>query len=175
MLDGLVTFVDKAYDLVDNTRKFAKTIGGDGLSQTFDKFTGALGTMLDIAVIAAISAASQGGDGGGGGPGGGRPRKGFDTAGRRVGVDAQKRYAQRFGKDQFLKRFGKRNLVNLGEKGASKSILRFVRPLLKRIPIPVMAKGSEIDLIIKAPDPLPTAVNALTWEGTFNNRGVKAL
>lgn len=41
--------------------------------------------------------------------------------------------------------------------------------------IPVMAKGSEIDLTIKAPDPLPTAVNALTWEGTFNNRGVKAL
>lgn len=178
MLDGLITFVDKAYDLVDNTRKFAKTIGGDGLAQTFDKFTGALGTMLDIAVIAAISAASQGGDGGGGGPGGGRPRKGFDTAGRRVGVDAQKRYAQRFGKDQFLKRFGKRNLINLGEKGASKSILRFVRPLLKRIPIPVI--GALIDFGLSwalGEDPGRAAFRAigaglLGWVGTALGGGI---
>jgi hypothetical protein len=41
--------------------------------------------------------------------------------------------------------------------------------------IPVMAKGSEVDVTITAPDPLPTAVNAITWEGTFNNRGIKSL
>jgi hypothetical protein len=178
MLDGLITFVDKAYDLVDNTRKFAKTIGGDGLAQTFDKFTGALGTMLDIAVIAAISAASQGGDGGGGGPGGGRPRKGFDSTGRRVNVNAQKRYAQRFGRDQFLKRFGKRNLVNLGEKGAAKGILSAVRPLLKRIPIPVV--GALIDFGLSwalGEDPGRAAFRAigaglLGWVGTALGGGI---
>jgi hypothetical protein len=133
LLDGLVTFVDKAYELVDRTRQFTKDIGGNGLAQNFDKFAGALSTMLDVAIIAALSTASMGDDGFGGPPGGGK--KGFDRTGRRVGVDTQKRYAQRFGKDQFLNRFGKKNLINLGEKGGAKQVLKFVRPFTKRLPI----------------------------------------
>ena len=133
LLDGLVTFVDKSYELVDRTRQFTKDIGGNGLAQNFDKFAGALSTMLDVAIIAALSTASMGDDGFGGPPGGGK--KGFDRTGRRVGVDTQKRYSQRFGKDQFLNRFGKKNLINLGGKGGAKTVLKFVRPFTKRLPI----------------------------------------
>jgi hypothetical protein len=133
LLDGLVTFVDKSYELVDRTRQFTKDIGGNGLAQNFDKFAGALSTMLDVAIIAALSTASMGDDGFGGPAGGGK--KGFDRTGRRVGVDTQKRYSQRFGKDQFLNRFGKKNLINLGGKGGAKQVLKFVRPFTKRLPI----------------------------------------
>lgn len=152
LLNSLVTFVDWGYKAIDGTRQFIKNIGGAGWAQNFDKFAGAIDNLIEVAVIAAIVTA-----GSGDGFGGGRvdPKRGFDTKGRRVGVDTQRRYAQRFGRDQFVDRFGKGNLgnlqggvrrgafqqgarnafVGLAGKGGAKSILKFVRPLTKRIPI----------------------------------------
>lgn len=186
LLDGMVTFVDKAYDVVDNTRKFAKQLGGEGLAQNFDKFAGALSTMMDVAIIAAMSAASMSGDEGGGfgGRGGSEfrdPRKGFKgkqgwnlSWQRAVNPsrgfshlnaerDIMKRYFQRFGRDKFIQRFGEEGLEKLPKslarsgltkfgrrafvgmlgKGGAKSVLGFIRPFLKRIPIPVV--GALID------------------------------
>jgi len=153
MLDGLITFIDWGYKAYDATRGFIKKIGGDGLAQNFDKFGGALNGLLDAAIVVGLaSLAMGGGDGGAGGRGG---RRGFDSTGRRVGKDVQRRYAQRFGKDQFVDRFGKKNLRNLSggmqrgavQKGAraafmglagkqgAKAVLKFVKPLVSRIPI----------------------------------------
>ena len=77
--------------------------------------------------------------------------------------DIMKRYFQRFGKDAFIERFGKEGLealpggmarsgatkfarnafVGIAGKGGAKTILKTVRPLLKRIPLPVV--GALID------------------------------
>lgn len=164
MLDGLVTFIDWGYKDTDGTRKFIKNIGGEGWAKTFDKFSSALSTMLDVAIIATMSVVSMSGDDGGGGSGtGGNHRRGFDSYGRRVSKSAQRRYFERYGKTQFLERFGKEGLENLPSamrrgaiekfgrrafvgmlgKGGAKTVLGFVRPLLKRIPIPVF--GALID------------------------------
>lgn len=70
--------------------------------------------------------------------------------------DIMKRYFQRFGRDAFIERFGKEGLealpggmarsgatVGIAGKGGAKTILKTVRPLLKRIPLPVV--GALID------------------------------
>jgi hypothetical protein len=153
LLDGLVTFVDWGYKAIDGTRGFLKNLGGDGLVNNFDKFSGAIGNIIDVLILASI--ATMGMDSGDGGAGGRGGRRGFDSQGRRVGKDVQKRYAQRYGKDQFLDRFGKKNLKNLtggarrgifqkgarsafmglAGKGGAKTILKFVKPLVNKIPI----------------------------------------
>ena len=133
MLDGLITFVDWGYKAIDATRGFVKNLGGERLAQNFDKFAGAIDNIIEIAIITALATADSGGEGGS--PGRGVGGRGIDTTGRRVGVDAQNRYAQRFGRDQFAKRFGKQNLSNLGGKIGTKTVLKFVKPLVSRIPI----------------------------------------
>jgi hypothetical protein len=152
ILNSLVTFVDWGYKAIDGTRGFIKNIGGEGLAQNFDKFAGAIDNLIEVAVIAALVTA-------GGDSFGGRdrvdPKRGFDTKGGRVGKEAQRRYAQRFGREQFVDRFGKNNLgnlqggarrgafqrgarnafVGLAGKGGAKQVLNFVRPLTKRLPL----------------------------------------
>lgn len=41
--------------------------------------------------------------------------------------------------------------------------------------IPVMAKGRDVDLRILCDAPFPLALVNMTWEGTFNNKGIKAV
>jgi len=129
-LNGLVTFIDWGYKAYDATRGFLKNLGGDNFTKVFDTFNGAVGNLIETAIIAAVTLSSFGG-----GADVPEPKRGFDTSGRRVSTETQKRYAQRFGKNQFAKRFGKSNLINLGERGASKSVLKFVKPFTKRLPI----------------------------------------
>jgi hypothetical protein len=155
LLNSLVSFVDWGYKAVDATSGFIKSIGGEGLSKVFDNFMGAIDNVLEFAVMAAL--VSSGGDDGSdsGGLGGKGGRKGFDSQGRRVGKNVQQRYARRFGKDQFVDRFGTKNLKNVAQgarrgglqqgarnafmgvagKGGAKSILKFVRPLTNKLPI----------------------------------------
>lgn len=160
LLDGLVTFVDWGYKAIDGTRGFIKNLGGEGLAKNFDKFAGAIDNVIGIAILAALTTADIGG---GDTSGGGRPRRGFDKTGNRVSRSAQRRYFERFGRNQFIERFGKEGLENLPKsmqrgalqkgarnafmgiagKGGAKAILGTVRPLLKRIPIPVI--GALID------------------------------
>jgi lysozyme len=89
LLNGLVTFVDWGYKAIDFTRGMMKSIGGENFAKVFDGFTGAVGTLVETAIIAAAIIASQGGDGGATGPQrpgrGGRPQvttSGGGTAGR---------------------------------------------------------------------------------------------
>jgi len=154
LLDGLVTFVDKAYDVVDKSREFVKNIGGNGLAQNFDRFNGALSKMLDIAVIAAISAATMGDDfGSPGGPG----ATDFLKVGGKRGVNPQvvRRFIQRYGIDAARQKFGQEGIKSLGGKfarsgvtnlarkgavgvlgkGGVKAAIKIIKPLTKAIPV----------------------------------------
>lgn len=133
LLNGLVTFVDWGYKAVDATKGFIKNIAGEDGAKNFDKLASGLTTFMNYAVIAGMLAADSAMSDEGFGRGGVKQR-GFDRGGRRVGKDAQKRYFQRYGKEQFLRRFGKENLKNLSKDG-TKAILRSAKPLLKNIPI----------------------------------------
>jgi len=145
LFNGLASFIDWGYKAYDATRGFLKTFGGDNVVKLFDGFGDAVNKVIDATIIAALALTSLGDDGFGGGAG----KRGFDKSGRRVGKNLQDRYARRFGRGQFLERFGRRNLRNLsggmrgGVRGTAKSVLGFVRPLLKRIPLPVV--GALID------------------------------
>ena len=153
ILDKVVTFIDWGYKAIDATRGFMKSFGGDFSLKIFDTFTGAVGGVIDAAIIAAIALSTQG-MGGGGGPGGGKPRVGGKGAGR-VDPRAARKYAERFGRDAALKKFGKeglgklggkyarsgatnlarKGLVGLAGKGGAKAVLGFAKPFLKRLPI----------------------------------------
>jgi hypothetical protein len=153
ILDKVVTFIDWGYKAIDATRGFMKSFGGDFSLKIFDTFTGAVSGVIDAAIIAAIALSTQG-MGGGGDPGGGRPRVGGKGAGR-VDPGVARRYAERFGRDAALKKFGKeglgklggkyarsgvtnlarKGLVGLAGKGGAKMVLGFARPFLKRLPI----------------------------------------
>lgn len=171
LLDGLISFIDFGYKAYDSTRGFVKNLGGDELVKNFDKFTGALNTMMNVAVLAAISAASMGDGGSRGEPQGFFRRGDTREIGKRMQGKAlylnsnksfqqvddaiMKRYFQRYGRDQFIQRFGEEGLkrlpggmqrgllqrgarsafVGLAGKGGAKAILKFTKPLLKRIPV----------------------------------------
>ena len=154
ILDKVVTFIDWGYKAIDATRGFMKSFGGDFSLKIFDTFTGAVGGVIDAAIIASIALSAMSGGDGGGGPGGGKPRVGGKGAGR-VDPRAARKYAERFGRDAALKKFGKeglgklggkyarsgatnlarKGLVGLAGKGGAKAVLGFAKPFLKRLPI----------------------------------------
>jgi hypothetical protein len=41
--------------------------------------------------------------------------------------------------------------------------------------IPIMAKGTDIDLTISCNAPFPLALVTMIWEGTYNNKGIKSV
>jgi len=41
--------------------------------------------------------------------------------------------------------------------------------------VPIMAKGTEADLKVICNSPFPLALVSMTWEGTYNNKGIKAV
>ena len=63
LLNGLVTFLDIGYKAYDATRGFLKSFGGENFVKVFDAFNGAVGSVIEAAIIASIALASQGKDG----------------------------------------------------------------------------------------------------------------
>jgi hypothetical protein len=47
-------------------------------------------------------------------------------------------------------------------------------PVLRnaRNTVPVLAKGDQVEIELIADSPFPTALTSITWEGTFNNKGI---
>ena len=161
ILDGLVTFLDKGYEMYDGLRgQVGKYFGEDG-QKKFDEISDVLKKVINgvlIAGMVGLAAARfnpmKGKKGAGVGP-----KRGFDITGRRVSKSAQKRYFKRFGRDKFIQRFGRANLQNLpgpmrrsgatrfargatsrvlgrgGSKVALKFVKNFISPVVKRIPI----------------------------------------
>lgn len=127
LLNGLATFVEKGYEAYDFTRNQLKSFGGEKAVKYFDGFTKALDGLFMAALAASFAFADRASEDANAPSG----RRGFDRSGRRVGVNAQNRYARRYGRDKFLERFGKQNLKNIPKK----SVLKYIRPFTKRLPI----------------------------------------
>ena len=116
LVDGLATFVQKGYEAYDFTKKSLKNFGGDNLVKLFDRFNGAMGTLIEASIIAALAFGELGG-GDGGGPVGRKPS---------IGGRPQRGLLQRGARNVFVGALG---------RGGAKSVLKFTRPLLKRLPI----------------------------------------
>jgi hypothetical protein len=41
--------------------------------------------------------------------------------------------------------------------------------------VPIMAKGTQVDVELIADSPFPTAFTSLDWEGTYNNKGIRSV
>jgi murein DD-endopeptidase MepM/ murein hydrolase activator NlpD len=154
LLNGLVTFIDIGYKAYDATRGFIKNLGGENFAKGFDKFIGAIDTALFLTTVLAGSLAMEALTGGGGGPGGGGLRVGGKGAGR-VNTAVARRYAERFGRDAALKKFGAEGVKSLGGKyarsgatnlarnalvgvagkGGAKAALRIIKPILGNLPL----------------------------------------
>jgi murein DD-endopeptidase MepM/ murein hydrolase activator NlpD len=155
LLNGLVTFIDIGYKAYDATRGFIKNLGGENFAKGFDKFIGAIDTALFLTTVLAGSIAMEAmTGGGGGGPGGGGLRVGGKGAGR-VNTAVARRYAERFGRDAALKKFGAEGVKSLGGKyarsgatnlarnalvgvagkGGAKAALRIIKPILGNLPL----------------------------------------
>ena len=76
LLDGLVTFVDWGYKLIDSTTGFIKNIGGQGAADNFGKFIGLIDSALFLTTTLAASMAVEALTSDSGGPGGGIKRPG---------------------------------------------------------------------------------------------------
>jgi hypothetical protein len=150
ILNGLVSFVDKAYEVHDKTRKFLGDLGGESFTKTFDGFIGAMDKVI-LASIAAAIAFGELRDTGGPSPdgfGGGRrgqirgdiTDQGFfnKKTGRWQGSfsgkngvyrteEAARRYARRFGRDAAVRRFGEKGVGYLGGKYARSQATNLAR------------------------------------------------
>jgi len=159
IFNGLVTLVDEGYKMYDGLRDNVKEMFGEDGQKKFDEISKHLKTVLNLAIVAAMIGVRAGAFRGGGARTGANIRRGFDSSGRRVSKLAQKKYFEKFGKDKFVKRFGKQNLKNLpksmqrsaatklsrnaavrlfgksGSKAGLKILKNFVSPIVKRIPI----------------------------------------
>jgi hypothetical protein len=154
LLNGLITFAQKGQEAHDKTRGFIKNLGGENFAKGFDKFIGAIDTALFLTTVLAGSLAMEALTGGGGGPGGGGLRVGGKGAGR-VNTAVARRYAERFGRDAALKKFGAEGVKSLGGKyarsgatnlarnalvgvagkGGAKAALRIIKPILGNLPL----------------------------------------
>jgi hypothetical protein len=155
LLNGLITFAQKGQEAHDKTRGFIKNLGGENFAKGFDKFIGAIDTALFLTTVLAGSMAMEAMSGdGGGGPGGGGLRVGGKGAGR-VNTAVARRYAERFGRDAALKKFGAEGVKSLGGKyarsgatnlarnalvgvagkGGAKAALRIIKPILGNLPL----------------------------------------
>jgi hypothetical protein len=130
LLNGLVSFIDIGYKAYDKTRGFIKNLGGENFAKGFDKFIGAIDTALFLTTVLAGSMAMEAmSGGGGGGPGGGGLRVGGRGAGR-VNTAVARRYAERFGRDAALKKFGAEGVKSLGGKYARSGATNLARNAL---------------------------------------------
>jgi len=41
--------------------------------------------------------------------------------------------------------------------------------------IPIMAKGTEVEVNLQASSPFPSALTSIVWEGTYNNKGIRSI
>ena len=41
--------------------------------------------------------------------------------------------------------------------------------------VPILAKGNQFNFSLIADAPFPTAFTSITWEGTYNNKGIQSL
>ncbi len=158
LVDALGTFLKAGFDAYEKTEQFIEDIGGEEAVEKFNEFTSTLERFLNLALIAGLATAAVSRENARQSRGGNlRGRPGGIPKGTRPG--AVRRFAQRYGRDAAIKRFGKdavtrfggsagrsaitnlgrRGLVGVLGKGGTKAGLKFLKnfisPIVKRIPL----------------------------------------
>lgn len=160
ILDGLIGFATWVDGIKERSKEIARSIGGDNLVGVIENFESAFGQFLNLALIAGML--TMGGSGPSSNKSGGKPStrirgpKGVSgRSGSGVNPSAARRYAQKFGKDAAIKRFGQEGVKSLGGKyarsgatnlarkglvgtlgkGGTKAAINIVKPLVKNIPL----------------------------------------
>ena len=158
LVDALGTFLKAGFDAYEKTEQFIEDIGGEEAVEKFNEFTSTLERFLNLALIAGLATAAVSRENARQARGGNlRGRPGGIPKGTRPG--AVRRFAQRYGRDAAIKRFGKdavtrfggsagrsaitnlgrRGLVGVLGKGGTKAGLKFLKnfisPIVKRIPL----------------------------------------
>ena len=168
VFNAFVGAIDLAYQTYDGLRSLTGTIFGDKGVERFDEFSGVLSNVIAGAITLGTAMIMFSDDlrGFGGGRRGGTTgingRSGGRT--RTTSPQAARRYAQRFGRDAATRRFGQEGVRSLGGRYArsgatnlarrgitsalgrsgTKVVLKFLRPILKRIPI----IGGLVDFVV---------------------------
>ena len=125
LVNALGTFLKWGFDAYERTEKFIEDVGGEEAVEKFNKFTSTLERFLNLALIAGLATAAVSRENARQARGGnlkGKPKtrirpkvqEAFE-AGRPKGMQspgttsrgAARRYAQRYGRDAAIKRFGK--------------------------------------------------------------------
>lgn len=159
VFNAFVGAIDLAYQTYDGLRSLTGTIFGDKGVERFDEFSGVLSNVIAGAITLGTAMLMFSDDlkgfGGKGSAGG--------SAGK-TSSSATRRYISRYGRKAAEKRFGKEAIKQLGGKYArsgatnlarrgitsalgrsgTKLALKFLRPILKRIPI----IGGLVDFVV---------------------------
>ena len=158
LVDALGTFLKAGFDAYEKTEQFIEDVGGEEAVEKFNEFTSTLERFLNLALIAGLATAAVSRENARQARGGNlRGKPGGIPKGTRPG--AVRRFAQRYGRDAAIKKFGKdavtrfggsagrsavtnlgrRGLVGVLGKGGTKAGLKFLKnfisPIVKRIPI----------------------------------------
>ena len=158
LVDALGTFLKAGFDAYEKTEQFIEDLGNEEAVEKFNEFTSTLERFLNLALIAGLATAAVSRENARQARGGNlRGKPGGIPKGTRPG--AVRRFAQRYGRDAAIKKFGKsavtkfggsagrsaatklarQGLVGVLGKGGTKAGLKFLKnfisPIVKRIPI----------------------------------------
>ena len=158
LVDALGTFLKAGFDAYEKTEQFIEDVGGEEAVEKFNEFTSTLERFLNLALIAGLATAAVSRENARQARGGNlRGKPGGIPKGTRPG--AVRRFAQRYGRDAAIKKFGKdavtrfggsagrSAITNLGRKGlvgvlgkggtkaGLKFLKNFISPIVKRIPL----------------------------------------
>ena len=156
LLNGFMSFVEWGYKIKENIKNIGKSLVGNNFETVLNNFESSLGTFMNLALIAGMASIDPDGSKSQGstkikGP------KGVTGRSSRSGINSSvaRRYTEKYGKEEAIKRFGKEGVESLGGKyarsgvtnftrnalvgtlgkGGTKTLLKVVRPFAVKVPI----------------------------------------
>ena len=118
IIDGLVTFIDKGYEIYDGLRQSIGDKFGEGAQEQFDNLAGTLNKVLNTVFSVGLALSVVAGKVGGG------------SAANTLGKSATRSAGTKLARNAVVKVLGKK-----GTKAALKFTKKFISPFIKRIPI----------------------------------------
>ena len=129
LLNAFVTLIDWGYKIYDGVRGTVGNLFGESGLKLFDTLSNTFKLLLNTALIAAMVGARSGMFGGGPGPGGLTRVGGV----RGVKPTAVTRYAQRYGRNAAIKKFGSEAVERYGGTAARSTLTKLGRKGLTSI------------------------------------------
>lgn len=147
LLNGFMTFVEWGFKVRDGIKSIGNSIVGDGFEKTLNTFESTLTTFMNLALIAGMASANYLNDLTKTSP--------KSKGGRPPSTRTKLNYYKKNGRDQFIKRYGKKGLeslpgsmgrsklTNLSRnalvgtlgKGGTKTLLKVIKPIAGKVPI----------------------------------------